>query len=104
MLTQIPFGLYPKKQMLYDQGKRTVFRALFIDAPEDKFEETYDNITKAFRAGDPRLAGINLAPIRPTLRFNVNNIVNAAHQQNTFLADLSHQSWTHRWIRETEEN
>ena len=90
MPTELPLGLYPKKHTLCDQGNRTVFRALSINALEDKFEETYDNITKAFCSGDPRLSGINLVPIRPTLKFNMNNIVIAAQGQNAFIAELSH--------------
>ena len=101
MPKQIAFGLYPKKHTLFDQGKRTAFRALFIDALEDKYEETYDNITKAFQAGDPRLAGINLVPIKPTLKLNIGNIIKIAHQQNTFLAELAHL--TVRGIKKLDE-
>ena len=101
MPTQIAFGLYPKKHTLFDQGQRTTFRALFIDALEDRYEETYENITKAFQAGDPRLAGMNLVLIRPTLKINIGNIITAAQQQNTFLAELAHL--TVRGIKKLDE-
>ena len=101
MPTKIPFGLYPKKNTLYDNGKRTTFRALILDALEDRFDETFTNIASEFRAGDPRLAGNNLVPILPTLKLNMDNISNTAQQQNTFLADLAHL--TVRGIKNLDE-
>ena len=44
---------------------------------------------------------MNLVPIKPTLKFNIGNIVNAAHRQNTFLAELAHL--TVRGIKKLDE-
>ena len=66
MDTQEPFGLNPNRETIYINGKRTVFRALFIDSLEGRTEEITDQVSKAFESKDPRLHGFTLVPAKPT--------------------------------------
>ena len=72
------FGLYPKRHIHVCNWVRIVFRALFLDALEDRFDIMTDKLADVFRSGDPRLDGIQLVPVQPTTTTSLENIDSAA--------------------------
>ena len=52
------FGLHPKRETIYVNGKRTVLRALFIDSLEEHIEKITEKVSKAFKLEDPDFKGL----------------------------------------------
>ena len=98
MDTEEPFGLYPKRDTIYINGKRTVFRALFIDSKEDRTEEITNQVSKAFESNDPRLQGFTLVPAKPTPDMDLAEIELNASMHNGLMTTM-----THHTIRGIEE-
>ena len=70
-----------------------VYRALIIDSLETQTDDVKDKITKAFDRGDPRLTGLRIVPVPPTIDTDIAMIALAASNHNGIMINTTHHTF-----------